>query len=118
MYGIPNCVPEFYRSMWEDEAHEAEKELERQNWYEKNKAYQDKRYHEGCWLVSFYPDECENCEHGEEGMPTAEWDDVPTKICDNWRNCPVFKKYVEEHWPNVPYEEVCSWHDENNGNGE
>ena len=112
MYGIPNCVPEYYRSKWEDECHEAEKELERQTWYEKNKEYQDKRYREGCWLISFYPDECEKCEHGEEGMPTAEWDDIPTKICSNWRNCSVFKTYVKEHWPDTPYKEVCSWHDE------
>ncbi len=108
---IPNCVPEYYRSMWEDEAHEAEKEMERQSWYERNQEYQQKRYDEGCWLVSFYPDECEKCEHGEEANPTDEWDDIQTKICSNWRNCQVFVKYVKEHWPNVPVEEVFGWHD-------
>lgn len=111
MSSIPNCVPEYYRSQWDDECHEAEIELERQNWYEKNKAYQDKRYKEGCWLISCYPDECGKCKHCEEAMPTAEWDDMPTVICSNWRNCPVFRKYVEEHWPTTPYEEVCGWHE-------
>lgn len=111
MSNIPNCVPEYYRSQWDDECHEAEMELERQNWYEKNKTYQDKRYKEGCWLITCYPDECGKCKHGEEAMPTAEWDDMPTVICSNWRNCPVFRKYVEEHWPTTPYEEVCGWHE-------
>lgn len=111
MSNIPNCVPEYYRSQWDDECHEAEKELERQNWYEENKAYQDKRYKEGCWLITCYPDECGKCKYGEEAMPTAEWDDMPTVICSNWRKCPVFRRYVEEHWPTTPYEEVCGWHE-------
>ena len=112
MNGIPNCVPEYFRSMFEDEAHEWELQMERQERYKRNKEYIDKRYKEGCWLVSFYPDECEKCKHAEEAMPTSEDDDIPTKICDNWRNCPVFKEYVKENWPGVPYEEVCNWHNE------
>ena len=109
--GIPNCVPEYYRSLQDDYDHECELEMERQMRYEKNKAYIDKRYNEGCWLISFYPNECEKCEHSEDAPPRGEDDDVPTKICSNWRNCPVFREYVKEHWPGKSYEEVCSWHD-------
>ena len=66
---IPNCVPEYNRSRFEDEAHEAEKEWERLTWYEKNKAYRRQKYIEGCNELQFYPPECEKCPHGEEAMP-------------------------------------------------
>lgn len=111
MNGIPNCVPEYYRSMFEDEAHEAELEMERLNWYEKNKAYREQKRKEGCAEINCYPDECRDCRHGEEANPDSEYDDMPTMICSNWKVCPVFKKHVEEHWPDTPLEEVYSWFD-------
>ena len=109
MYGIPNCVPEYYRSKWEDEAHEAELEMERQSWYEKNKAYRLQKRKDGCAEIDCYPDECHGCKHGEEANPYSEYDDMPTMICSNWKACHVFKKYVEEHWSDTPIEEVYSW---------
>ena len=109
MNGIPNCVPEYYRSMLEDEAHEAELEMERLNWYEKNKAYREQKRKKGCAEIDCYPDECRGCKYGEEANPDSEYDDMPTMICSNWKVCPVFKQYVREHWPNTSIEEVYSW---------
>lgn len=109
-FTIPNCVPEYNRSMWEDEAHEFEKEMELLEWYKKNKEYQERKYEEGCWLIDFYPDECAKCKHGEEGSPCSKDDDIPTMICDAWRECPVFKEYVKRCWSDLSFEEVCSWH--------
>lgn len=106
---IPNCVPEFYRSMWEDEAHEAELEMERQNYYERNKAYRRQKYIDGCDEIQFYPDECVGCSHGEEANPDSEWDDIPTIICNNWKTCPVYRKDFEEH-SNENWNEHLEWH--------
>lgn len=92
---IPNCVPEYYRSKFEDEAHEAELEMQRLDWYEQNKAYRAKRENEGCREIAFYPDECEHCALGEVAMPTWEGDDWPVKICSGWESCPVYKREME-----------------------
>ena len=112
MNNIPNCVPEYYRSMWEDECHKAEKELEKQTYYERNKEYRKQKYIDGCNELRFYPDECCKCQYGEEAKPDSEMDDMPTMICSNWKNCPVFRKNTEESFPNVSFEELISWHEE------
>lgn len=112
MNGIPNCVPEYYRSMWEDEAHEAELEMQRLSYYEKNKEYRKQKYIEGCNELQFYTDECIKCHHGEEANPDSEWDDIPTMICSNWKNCSVYKRDVEEHFPNTSWEEYMRWREE------
>ena len=109
---IPNCVPEYNRSRFEDEAHEAEKEWERLTWYEKNKAYRRQKYIEGCNELRFYTSVCVDCPHGEEAMPDSEMDDIPTMICSNWKNCPVYRKDADEHFPTVPWKEYCSWREE------
>ncbi len=111
MNGIPNCVPEYYREQREREEHEWELEQERLSWYRKNKEYRLQKRKEGCAEIDCYPDECNGCKHGEEANPYSEYDDMPTMICSNWKTCPVFKKYVEEHWPDTPIEEVYSWFD-------
>lgn len=112
MNGIPNCVPEYYRSMWEDEAHKSEKELERLNWYEKNKAYRRQKYIDGCNEVSFYPDECMECKYGEEANPDSEMDDIPTMICSGWRSCPVWAREAKRSFPDVPIEEYIQWRED------
>ena len=109
---IPNCVPEYYRSMWEDEAHEAELEMQRQDYYERNKAYRLQKYSEGCTELSFYPDECRDCKCGEEAGPDAEYDDIPVMICSNWRTCPVYKREMKASYSTTPFEEVCKWNDD------
>lgn len=109
---IPNCVPEYYRSLQDDYDHEAEMEMERMTWYEKNKAYRRQKYIEGCNELRFYTSVCVDCPHGEEAMPESEMDDMPTMICSNWKNCPVYRKDVDEHFPTVPWEEYMQWREE------
>ena len=112
MNGIPNCVPEYYRSLQDDYDHECEMEMKKQTWYEENKAYRRQKYIDGCNELRFYPSECEHCKHGEEAKPDSELDDMPTMICSNWRECPVFRKDAEEAFPDVPWEEYCNWREE------
>ena len=112
MNKIPNCVPEYYRSMFEDQAHEAEIETERNEWYRKNKEYRKQKYIDGCDEIRFYPDECCKCQYGEEALSDSEYDDFPTMICSNWRNCPVFRKHAKEQFPDVSWEEYCGWREE------
>ena len=109
---IPNCVPEYFRSLQDDYDHECELEMNRQEWYRKNKEYREQKYIDGCNELRFYPDECCKCQYGEEAMPDSEYDDMPTMICSNWKNCPVYRKDADEHFPTVPWEEYCSWREE------
>lgn len=109
---IPNCVPEYYRSLQDDYNHEYELEMNRQEWYRENKKYREQKYIDGCNEFRFYPDECCKCQYGEEANPDSEMDDMSTMICSNWKKCPVFRKDVEEAFPDVPWEEYCSWREE------
>lgn len=109
---IPNCVPEYFRSLQDDYDHECELEMNRQKWYRKNKEYREQKYIDGCNELRFYPDECCKCQYGEEAMPDSEYDDMPTMICSNWKNCPVYRKNVQEAFPNVPWEEYVQWREE------
>ena len=112
MNGIPNCVPEYYRSLQDDYDHECEMEMERQNWYEKNKEYRRQKYIDGCNEISFYPCECEKCQYGEHALPDSEYDDVPTMICNNWRNCKIWEREAKAAFPDVPIEEYIQWREE------
>lgn len=112
MNGIPNCVPEYYRSLQDDYDHEAEMEMKRNEYYRKNKEYRRQKYIDGCNEIRFYPDECCNCKYGEEALPDSEMDDMPTIICSNWRTCPIFRKDAKESFPDVSFEEYCQWREE------
>ena len=107
---IPNCVPEYYHELQERYDHECELAAERNDWYESNREYREKRESEGCAVLQFPPDECEGCEHGENAMPIDEWDDIPTIICDKcWRTCAAFRRSVKESWPNESWETISGW---------
>ena len=108
MNGIPNCVPEYYRSLQDDYDHECELEMERNEWYRQNKEYSKQRYIDGYNELRFYPDECIKCQYGEEAKPDNEMDDMPTMICSNWRNCQVYRKDIEIAFPDVSWDEYCS----------
>lgn len=107
--GIPNCVPEYFRSRFEDEAHEYELEMERNEWYEKNRMYRRQKMIEGCNELDFYPDECGKCPCGEEASPDSEYDDIPVMICSNWKSCPVFRREMDERFPENKAGSADSW---------
>ena len=107
---IPNCVPEYYRSLQDDYDHECELEMERQSWYDKNKEYRKQKYIEGCNEISCYPDECNGCIFGEEAMPDSEYDDMPTIICSYWKRCPVFARNTSKNYASL--DEYIKWREE------
>ena len=109
---IPNCVPEYYRSMFEDEAHESYLEMQRQERYKANAKYINNKIIEGWDEITFYPIECEGCSYGEDKPITSELDDIPSKLCSNWKTCPVFKENVREAFPDITFDEYIGWHDE------
>lgn len=112
MNGIPNCVPEYYRSLQDDYDYEFQKEMERRSWYDENKLYRRQKYIDGCNELRFPPCECKKCEFGEEAKPDSEWDDMETIICSNWMNCPVYRRETKEAFPDVPFEEYIQWREE------
>lgn len=113
MYGIPYCVPEYFREQQERFDRECELELERNEWYKKNKAYQDQKEKNGFVVLQFPPDECDHCNYKEDAMPTSEYDDFPTIICNNcnWKECKALRINMKEKYPTVEVDEVLSWLD-------
>lgn len=122
--GIPNCVPEYFRSMFDDQAREYELEMKRRDYYEGNKAHRMEKRKEGCAELAFYPEECIKCPCGEEAGPESENDDWPVMICGNWKNCGVFRREMDEKFPEHKAGSEDSWVNwlledtENAGNGE
>ena len=112
MNGIPNCVPEYYRSLQDDYDHEWELKMKRNEWYKKNKEYRRQKYLDGCNEIRFYPCECESCPYGEEALPDSEMDDMPTIICSKWKTCRVFIEDAKEAFQNVPFEEYIQWRED------
>ena len=109
MTGIPNCVPEYFRSLQDDYDHEWAMAMERNEYYKQNREYRERRMREGCAELDFYPSDCESCPHGEEAPARGEDDDFPTMICSNWESCPVFRRETESRFPNTTWEEIVSW---------
>lgn len=106
MNGIPNCVPEYFRSQQDDYEHECELEMERQKRYRRNREFIRQRQIDGCAEIRFYPDECEHCQHGEDTPMTSEYDDIPSKLCSNWGKCEIFRRELMEAFPNTSWEEA------------
>ena len=107
--GIPNCVPEYYRSMFEDETHEYELEMKRYERHGKNREYRRRKKLEGCAELSFYPEECVKCPCGEDAPAQSDSDDIPTMICSNWKSCPVFRREMDSAFPDNRAGSEDSW---------
>lgn len=112
MNEIPNCVSEYFREQEEREIYECELEQKRMDYYEKNSYYRKRKYIDGCNELSFYPCECIKCVHGEEAMPDSEYDDFPTMICSNWKNCQVYRREIKEAFSTTSWEEYVKWTEE------
>jgi len=108
MYGIPNCVPEYFREQQERYDRECELEMQAHEYYESNKEYRKQKQKDGCAEIDFYPVECETCGYGEEAPPNSKYDDFPTKICSNWKECQIFRKHMTERY-DATWEEIKSW---------
>ena len=75
------CVAEYNRCRQEDEEHEWQLEMERQDWYKRNKEKVDKAVKDGT-LVS-YSWNCVGCPYYTSIGPTWSDDDIEKGICGN-----------------------------------
>lgn len=91
MSEIPNCVPEYYRSMIEDKEYEDELEYERTERYRSNKAKIEKAKADGFPVLSLAFDEgcekCWDCATKDSDTMTSSDDDIELIICLN-PQCP------------------------------
>ena len=109
--GIPNCVPEYYRSQQEEYDRECEKQYEFEERCAMERERVKKREEEGCARLDFPPDECRSCSQSDEVgclYPDDDWDSI---LCAGWKTCGIFRKETMEKFPNVPWEEIVSWYD-------
>ena len=89
MHGIPNCVPEYYRSMWEDEDIKYEKELQREEEYKKNRELLDNAWASGlCILAEMNcASECFDCTNRTHCIQRDYEDDIGLFVCLNKGFC-------------------------------
>ena len=80
---IPNCVPEFYRSMWEDEDLKYEKQLQREEQYRKNRELLDYAFTGGLYVLDevFCANECLECKKRTPCLQRDEEDDFGRFVC-------------------------------------
>ena len=83
-YGIPNCVPEYFREQFEREEHEAELRWQRQEHYNANKEKMKKAYETGLPVLPYCGyDACQNCRDADHDTQTDDDDDFSNVICHN-----------------------------------
>ena len=83
-YGIPNCVPEYFREKFEREAHEAELRWQRAEHYNANKEKLKKAYEAGLPVLSYGGyDECQSCKDADYDTQANDDDDFCNVICQN-----------------------------------
>lgn len=91
MSEIPNCAPEYYRSMIEDKEHEDELAFERAEKYRVNKAKIEKAIADGVPVLSLAFDsgceKCWSCTTKDGDTMTDDEDDIELVICLN-PQCP------------------------------
>lgn len=93
---IPNCVPEYYRSMWEDEDHQSELRAKREEGYRANREKVKEAIAAG--LPILYCDgyvRCQKCEYADYDTMTDDEDDTGMVICRN-PACPLHKEHEPE----------------------
>lgn len=92
MMGIPNCVPEYYRSIQEDADHRWELEERRREHYRANQDKIEAAREAGLPLLDYGGYEaCWECKDADHDTMTGEDDDICCVICHN-ANCPQHQK--------------------------
>ena len=92
-YELNNCVPEYFRSKFEQYEHECELAHARQEHYDANiKKIEDAE--KAGYLVLEYDgyDVCQECTNADFDTCRYEYDDIGLVICKN-PNCPEHKKH-------------------------
>ena len=86
-YGIPNCVPEYFREKFEREEHEAELQWKRAEHYNANKEKMKKAYEDELPVLPYGGyDACQSCKDADHDTQTNDDDDFGNVICHN-PNC-------------------------------
>lgn len=86
---IPNCVQEYYRSMWEDEDIKYEKELQREEQYRKNRELLDYAWAGGLYVLAEMncASECFDCMNRTPCIQRDDEDDIGLFVCLKKRFC-------------------------------
>jgi len=80
---IPDCVPEYYRSMWEDEDIKYEKQLQREEQYRKNRELLDYASAGGLYVLDEVScaNKCFDCQKRTPCLQRDEEDDFGLFVC-------------------------------------
>ena len=80
---IPNCVPEYYRSMWEDEDLKYEKQLKREEEYRKNRELLDYASAGGLYVLAEMncANKCFECQKRTQSLQRDAEDDIGLFVC-------------------------------------
>lgn len=80
---IPDCVPEYYRSISEKEEREFEKLLAREERYHADKMIMKQAERQGMDILYEIncADECWNCKSRSKSLQTWEDDDIGSFVC-------------------------------------
>ena len=93
---IPDCVPEYYRSLQEEENHQCELRMERQERYSANREKIRSAVESGLPILDYGGyDACWECGHADHNTMTWDDDDFARVICRN-PLCPLHKAEAEE----------------------
>ncbi len=93
---IPDCVPEYYRSLWEDEDHQAELRAQREERYQANRDKIRAAVEAGLPILHYGGyGPCQKCSCADYDTMTDDEDDFDSVICHN-PHCPLHKEHESE----------------------
>lgn len=81
---LPNCVPEYYRSLQEEQDRQYDQKMRRQESYQENRRKLDAAVEAGLPILFFGGyDSCRECPHADHDTVTDDDDDICCVICHN-----------------------------------
>ena len=93
---IPDCVPEYYRSLWEEEGHQAELRAQRGERYQANREKIRAAIAAGLPVLDFGGyGSCRECSHADHDTMRSDEDDFDSVICHN-PDWPLHKEHEPE----------------------
>lgn len=91
---IPDCVPEYYRSMWEEDAHQYELRAQREEGYAANREKIREAIAAGLPVLDFGGYEaCQGCSYADHDTMRDDEDDFGCVICHD-PACPLHKEHA------------------------
>ena len=91
---IPDCVPEYYRSMWEEDAHQYELWEQRQEGYQANREKIREAIAAGLPVLDYGGYEsCWGCSYADHDTMRDDEDDFECVICHD-PACPLHREHA------------------------